>query len=79
MLKKVVVVYPCYSTGCAVPIGTACMGDDRNHYISSTSERTFEGKSLEVVNTDVGNLIIKEANGSTYAVFKHWIYWENIE
>lgn len=76
MLKKVVVVYPYHHE---VPYSGATVAYVGSSKMVHVGEKTFEGKSLEVVNTDAGNLIIKEANGPTYAVFKEWIYWENIE
>ena len=44
-------------------------------------EKTFEAKDapLEVKNTDAGYLVIQEGKIRTLAVFKHWIYWENIK
>ena len=76
-MKKVVVVYPHHHFKPYMADITSIGA--RYGQMVEVDSKNFEGKSLEVVNTDAGNLIIKEANGATLAVFKHWIYWENIE
>lgn len=68
LLKKVVVLFPYPDPKKVEPNVDASLG-----------QKTFTGKSLEVLNKSDGCLVIKEINGHTYAVFKHWIYWENIK
>ena len=87
MLKKVVVVYPNpHAEAYMQDIVAVGASSSRMVYVG---EKTFKGKDLEVVNTDAGNLIIKDtvqdkqapscSITNTLAVFKEWIYWENIE
>lgn len=80
MLKKVVVVYP-HRHVKPNAMASVAVGDMHTiipELIVYVAEKTFEG-DLEVLNKDSGVLVIKEVNGHEHAVFKEWIYWENLE
>lgn len=80
MLKKVVVLYPYPDT---YPV------KDRGP-ISSVGQKIFQSKNgeLRADNTDAGCLVIKKelvdtqnrnvTHIVTIAVFKNWIYWEDV-